>query len=399
MSVEQKQIKISDYDYDLPQQFIAQRPLSHRADSKLLVYGDGHMTHNGFSDIVDILPKNALLVFNNTKVIPARLFVTKHTGAVIQVFLLNPVLPYTDVERALKSKNEPMTWSCIIGNLKRWKDGETLQAEMAGVMMEFTLKNRDKRLVEMTWTKDVAFCDAIDVLGNMPLPPYIKREAQEADETRYQTVYAKHDGAVAAPTAGLHFTASIIEALKEKGVTTTEVTLHVGAGTFKPVEDDLVWNHPMHEEYYQVSLSSIEALITDRPRIATGTTSLRTLETLYWVGVQLRDGLDHPLNVAQHLPYLYNGQLPSYNETLSEIVAYMSDAGITDLVGVSGIMIMPGYDIKSVTGLITNFHLPKSTLLLLIAALVGEEWKRIYSEAKQNNYRFLSYGDSSLLLK
>ena len=399
MSLAPQEIRISDFDYDLPQQFIAQKPLNKRDESKLLCYKKGEISHQNFGEITALLPENALLVFNNTKVIPARLFVTKSTGALIQVFLLSPVSPFADVERALKMTNQSSVWTCMIGNAKRWKENETIRVEADALWMEFTLLDKEQRSVKISWTDNIPFCDAIEVVGKMPLPPYIKREAQLSDATRYQTVYAKHDGAVAAPTAGLHFTPEIIDGLETMGMATSEVTLHVGAGTFKPVEDDLVWNHPMHEEYYQVSRATIQQLITDRPRIATGTTSLRTLETLYWVGLQIRDKATSALNVTQHLPYLYDGELLTYNGALRNVISYMDARGMDEVVGLSGIMIMPGYEIRSVEGLITNFHLPKSTLLLLICALVGDEWKRIYKEAKANNYRFLSYGDSSLLMK
>ena len=399
MKTDPRGIRISDFDYDLPSEFIAQKPVFERDASKLLFYKDGEIGHKHFSDIKSVLPDGAKLIFNNTKVIPARLFVTKPTGALIQVFLLNPVSPYANVDQALKAINQAVTWKCMIGNLKRWKEGETIEIQIDEWSMSFTLKDKEQRLVEMQWSAHVAFCDALEVLGNMPLPPYIKREAQEADASRYQTVYAKEEGAVAAPTAGLHFTTEILNDLITTGMTAEEVTLHVGAGTFKPVEDDLVWDHPMHEEYYQVSKSTIHSLITDKPRIATGTTSLRTLETLFWVGVQLRDEAENPLNVLQHKPYLYDNILPNYNEALQYILSYMESNDVDEIVGLSGIMIMPGYDVKSVDGLITNFHLPKSTLLLLIAAMVGDNWKAIYSEAKSNAYRFLSYGDSSLLMK
>jgi len=233
----------------------------------------------------------------------------------------------------------------------------------------------------------------------MPLPPYIKREAQTEDETRYQTVFAKTDGAVAAPTAGLHFSDPMLNALRKTGVQTSELTLHVGAGTFKPVEEDYVWNHPMHEEFFQVNTSFLTDLLKHPIRIATGTTSLRTLETLYWVGVQLLNNEENPFVVNQHTPYTFTGQLMSYEESIQTILDHVKDNEISEIVGRSGIMIMPGYEIKSVVGLITNFHLPKSTLLLLISAFVGDQWTDIYQNAIQNNYRFLSYGDSSLLLK
>ncbi len=397
--MKQKSIRISDFDYDLPQQFIAQKPLEKRNQSKLLVYKEGEINHKTFNEIVDIIPEGAQLIFNNTKVMPARLFVTKPTGALIQVFLLSPSTPYTDVERTLELKEGPITWNCMIGNAKRWKEGEESTIVDGDFQLTLTLINKEKRLVTMNWSSRISFSEVIDRLGNMPLPPYIKREAQEADDERYQTVYAKKKGAVAAPTAGLHFTNDIVSTLKKKQVEIAEVTLHVGSGTFKPVDEDFVWNHPMHEEYYQVSLETIRALANSKPKFATGTTSLRTLETLYWVGIQLNNNDTLPFNVTQHKPYLYDGVELSYEESMKKILSYMESSNISEIVGQSGIMIMPGYEIRSVQGLITNFHLPKSTLLLLIAAMVGDDWRRIYQKAKESNYRFLSYGDSSILFK
>lgn len=399
MTIPQKEIRISAFDYELPEEKIAQSPLSNRQHSKLLVYKNGEIMDESFQNIEQYLPDNALLVFNNTKVIPARVFVTKPTGARIQVFLLQPEAPFQEVERALKLTSGPAVWQCMIGNAKRWKEGETLEMVHGDLHLKLTLKDKENRLVEFIWDSEMQFCDVLDEIGKMPLPPYIKRDEMESDAERYQTVYAKAEGAVAAPTAGLHFTNEILGSLESNGKQIAELTLHVGAGTFKPVEDDLVWNHPMHEEFYQLSVVQLEALLTDRPRIATGTTSLRTLETLYWVGIQIRDKVNNPFHVAQHLPYLYKGEAMSYNEALKFVIDYAHEHNLESVIGSSGIMIMPGYSIRSVVGIITNFHLPKSTLLLLISAMVGDAWRSIYDYAKANDYRFLSYGDSSLLFK
>lgn len=394
-----RSIRISDFDYDLPEAYVAQKPLKLREESKLLVFRNHKITHTGFNSIGTHIPDSALLVFNNTRVIPARLFATKETGARIQIFLLNPVSPFAEVERALKVTESAVVWKCMIGNAKRWKEGEQLQIDADGFRLLLTLINKEEKLVEFAWSEPIEFCDVIEAIGNMPLPPYIKREAQEEDSSRYQTVYARNDGAVAAPTAGLHFSKNLLDELQSKGVKTTELTLHVGAGTFKPVETDVVWDHPMHEEFFQVGVDCLETLLLHKLRIATGTTSLRTLETLYWVGVQLAEGVDNPFLVTQHKPYEYAGEELSFEDAIGEILRYTKQRGLSEVVGTSGIMIMPGYDIKSVQGLITNFHLPKSTLLLLISAMVGNDWRSIYDEAKKHDYRFLSYGDSSLLWK
>jgi S-adenosylmethionine:tRNA ribosyltransferase-isomerase len=394
---EVKKVRISDFDYELPAEYIAQKPLDRRDSSKLLVYKQGDISHYQFSDILDVLPPKSRLVFNNTRVIPARIFATKETGARIQIFLLNPVAPFAEVERSLKSK-EDVVWQCMIGNAKRFKEGDQLQIETDDCKIKLTLVNKESRHVAFSWNTSHEFCDVLESIGKMPLPPYIKREAQEEDDERYQTVFAKEEGAVAAPTAGLHFTEAIMDRFESKGIAKSELTLHVGAGTFKPVEVDEVWDHPMHEEFFQVSIGSLRELAGQETRIATGTTSLRSLESLYWVGVKLHYGEDKPFEIEQHFPYECEHPELSFESAIQTIIDHLEAKGQSLVTGSSGIMIMPGYRIKSVHGLITNFHLPKSTLLLLISALVGNDWKKIYSEAKAKNYRFLSYGDSSLLM-
>ena len=400
MSEAQKRISIRDFDYDLPQERIAQAPKGKRNESKLLVYQNGEIEHSSFNEIGNWLPSDSLIIFNNTRVIPARIYAQKFTGAKIQLFLLQPETPYQDMERALKVDNESVVWQCMIGNAKKWKEGSDLVISTDRTVIKATLKNKANGLVRFEWSGNISFSDVIESIGRMPLPPYIKREAQSDDSNRYQTVYAKNDGAVAAPTAGLHFTDEIIEGLERDGHRIGELTLHVGAGTFKPVTEDKVWDHEMHSEFFQVPRVVIENLVRADKRIATGTTSLRTLESLYWIGVKLSLGMPDPFVVEQHLAYtIQHDPSFSYQDALKAVLDYMETHHLSQVSGSSGLMIMPGYTIRSIDGLITNFHMPKSTLLLLISAWIGDDWKEVYRSALDNDYRFLSYGDSSLLLK
>ncbi|MCB9263102.1 MAG: S-adenosylmethionine:tRNA ribosyltransferase-isomerase [Flavobacteriales bacterium] len=389
-------MKISDFDYDLPTDLVAQHPLKNRSDSKLLIYKDNQISHYHFHDLPHFLPENSWIIFNNTKVIPARIFAKKATGAVIQLFLLNPVTPSTDVERVLKIKDSKIAWQCLVGNAKKWKDGEVLVVQMENFGLSAKLLDRAKMIVEFDWDAEISFSEVIEKIGNMPLPPYIKRAEEVEDKGRYQTVFAKNDGAVAAPTAGLHFTQNIIDQLNQKHINTAEVTLHVGAGTFKPVDEELVWKHPMHNEFFSVSIEQLQKIANSNYRIATGTTTLRTLESLYWCGVKLSKGEAEPFFVEQHYPYRKDSTI-SFEESIKQVIDYAFKNDLSSIHGSSELMIMPGYTIRSINALITNFHLPKSTLLLLVSALVGSDWKNIYDEAKNNQYRFLSYGDSSLL--
>lgn len=400
MSEVQKKISIRDFDYDLPQERIAQAPKGKRNESKLLVYQNGVIDHSSFNEIRNWLPSDSLIIFNNTRVIPARIYAQKSTGAKIQLFLLQPETPYQDMERALKVTDESVVWQCMIGNAKKWKEGSDLLISTDRTKITATLENKTNGLVRFDWSGHISFSDVIESIGRMPLPPYIKREAQSDDSNRYQTVYAKNDGAVAAPTAGLHFTDEIIEGLKKSGHRIGELTLHVGAGTFKPVTEDKVWDHEMHSEFFLVPRETIENLVRAKKRIATGTTSLRTLESLYWIGVKLNADMSDPFVIEQHLPYtIQHDSTFSYKDALKAVLDYIQSHDLSQVSGSSGLMIMPGYNIRSIDGLITNFHMPKSTLLLLISAWIGDDWKEVYRSALDNDYRFLSYGDSSLLLK
>ncbi len=391
-------LKISQFDYELPEDRIAQNPLSVRDESKLLYYKNSKIADNYFKDLPALLPNSVQLIANNAKVIPARLHFYKSSGAKIELFLLEPIAPFTQIERAL-TVSDTAIWKCMIGNLKRWKDGETLRALLPGIATEVSvsLVSRENQWVEFKWNGGLAFGKILESIGKIPLPPYIKRAANPEDSVSYQTVFAKQEGAVAAPTAGLHFTPSVLSDLRNKQITTEEVTLYVGAGTFAPVMVDYMVNHVMHAEIISVSKHTINQLLNDRIKVAVGTTSLRTLETLYWIGVKLFRKEIEPLNIDKLYPYSFS-QLPlDWQSSLMEILNYMEKNKLTDLVAETAIMIMPGYKFSSVNGLITNFHHAKTTLIMLIASFIGHDWQKIYSYALKNDYRFLSYGDSSLL--
>ena len=370
-----KQINISDYNYELPDERIAKFPLEKRDSSKLLTYISGSVETNVFSSLPEILPANSCLVFNNTRVIQARLEFFKSTGSRIEIFCLEPQDP-SSYELSL-SRTQSCVWKCMVGNLKKWK-GEVLKKEIGS-------------------DNGVSFAEVLDLLGELPIPPYLNRKTQESDKTTYQTVYSKVKGSVAAPTAGLHFTPEVISALHGKGIKTMELTLHVGAGTFQPVKAEEIGGHAMHAEKIEVSREFIENLIVNLGNIvAVGTTSVRTLESLYYLGVQLHSG-DTSLLVNQWEPYENKSQL-SPKESLQAILNYMEQSGSNTLYATTQIMIVPGYKFNIVNVLITNFHQPKSTLLLLLAAFIGEKWRELYKYALENDYRFLSYGDSSVLI-
>jgi len=390
-------VQLSEFDYHLPETRIAQYPLTQRDASKLLVYQSGNIEHSQFTDISEYLNEDDLLIFNDTKVIPARMFFRRSSGARIEVFLLDPVAPFNNMEQMLKSAG-PAEWNCIIGNLKKWKDGETIFCELPeGDVLEATLVDRNVGRVRFNWPTG-NFADILIRTGKIPLPPYIDRQSEELDSDRYQTVYAEHDGAVAAPTAGLHFTDRVITDLNVKGVQIAHVTLHVGAGTFQPVKESDVRKHNMHEEVFMVDRSLIKSLRSAKRRIATGTTSLRAIESLYWMGVKASTGAESVLELGQFEYEDLPGEI-SYEQALEFLDNHLQHRGLEQARASTAIMIMPGYKVRSISGLITNFHLPKSTLIMLIASWVGNDWRRIYQEALSNDYRFLSYGDSSLLLK
>ena len=393
-----KQINISDYNYNLPDERIAKFPLEKRDSSKLLTYVSGNVSTNVFSSLPEILPANSCLVFNNTRVIQARLEFFKSTGSRIEIFCLEPQEP-SSYELSLSS-TQSCVWKCMIGNLKKWK-GEVLKKEVGAdnlvLEAERLETNGNTSYIKFSWNNGVSFAEVLDLLGELPIPPYLNRKTQESDKTTYQTVYSKVKGSVAAPTAGLHFTPEVISALHTKGIKTMELTLHVGAGTFQPVKAEEIGGHAMHAEKIEVSKVFIQSLIENLGNIvAVGTTSVRTLESLYYLGVQLHNG-DTSLLVNQWEPY-ESEKVLSAREALEAILNYMEKTQSNILYATTQIMIVPGYKFNIVNVLITNFHQPKSTLLLLLAAFVGEKWRELYEYALNNDYRFLSYGDSSVLI-
>jgi S-adenosylmethionine:tRNA ribosyltransferase-isomerase len=400
--MEIQSIDLKEYEYTLPEERIAKHPLEKRDHSKLLEYKNGILHHRHFFDLPTLLDSDSLLVYNNTKVIPARLIFQRQTGARIEVFLLQPVAPSRVMSQIMASK-KPVVWETMIGNVKKWKEGEELQGTVTvanrQVILTARLLNRVLKQVEFSWSdEEIAFVDLVEACGETPLPPYLNRKAEEEDKSRYQTVYSEKEGAVAAPTAGLHFTEEVFEALRKKGIKEAALTLHVSAGTFQPIKVDKVEAHPMHSEQMEITLETIEKLTQHEGKIiAVGTTSVRTLESMYWYGVQLLENKGSQFQIEKLAPYESRSVLPSRRESLEAIQQEMKRSGVDTLFGTTSIFIFPGYPFKLVDGLITNFHQPGSTLVLLIAALVGEDWKKIYQEALDTDYRFLSYGDSSLL--
>ena len=403
---EAQQIRIEDFDYPLPDERIAKFPLAKRDESKLLLYRQGAVGETQFKHITRFLPAGSLMVFNNTRVIQARLLFRKPTGARIEVFCLEPVEPH---DYALVfQQTERCRWMCLVGNLKKWKEGTLSREVLVGGETVLLKAERlqscgDSHLIEFTWNHPTCtFADLLDAAGVLPIPPYLNRETEASDLQTYQTVYSKVKGSVAAPTAGLHFTPEVLADIDAQGIGREEVTLHVGAGTFKPVKSETIEGHEMHTEFISVRRSSIERIKNNLGRIiAVGTTSVRTLESLYYIGVTLAanpNATAEELVVDQWMPYdEANNRLP-VAEALQQIVDYLDRNGVDRLVTATRIIIVPGYDFKLVRGLVTNFHQPKSTLLLLISAFVKGDWRTIYDYALAHDFRFLSYGDSSLLL-
>ncbi len=391
-----EKILIKDFTYELPPERIALHALANRDQSKLLVYRNGNIEHDRFTNLTSFLPSDSTLFFNDTKVIPARLIFQKETGASIELFLLNPVAPTTLVQLAMETRGTAK-WQCAIGNLKRWPDWLILTMHLAGVTLNATLIDREQRIVEFTWKPESkTFAEVITQVGSIPLPPYLNRKVEATDRISYQTVYSAHEGAVAAPTAGLHFTNTILDLLKANGHTTEFLTLHVSAGTFQPVKVENATEHIMHSEQVVITKENLEAMLSAKPIIAVGTTSLRTLESLYWYGVKLIENPNSEFSIIQQDAYT----LPPHHtkETaLAKVLQKINELGTNSLTGETAIYIMPGYTFRMVDALITNFHQPGSTLMLLVAAFVGSDWKRIYEQALEGGYRFLSYGDSSLL--
>ena len=400
-----KNVKISDYNYPLPDERIAKFPLARRDASKLLVYRHGDISEDVFSHLPAYLPSDALMVFNNTKVIMARMRFRKSTGALIEVFLLEPLDP-SDYQVAFQVRGT-CEWCCLVGNLKKWK-GERLchdimlEGRTVTLSATRTGEVHTGQRVRFEWdAPDVSFAEIIDAVGELPIPPYLNRPSQESDKTTYQTVYSKVKGSVAAPTAGLHFTEEVLRAIDARGIRREEVTLHVGAGTFRPVKSELIEGHEMHSEHFRVSKATIECLLEKLGRVvAVGTTSVRTLESLYYIGAQMckrRFSADENVHVGQWEPYDDMVDITS-KEALEAILAHLERHGLSALQADTQIIIAPGYDYKMVDMMVTNFHQPQSTLLLLVSAFVKGDWRRIYDYALAHDFRFLSYGDSSLII-
>ncbi|MBR3912168.1 MAG: S-adenosylmethionine:tRNA ribosyltransferase-isomerase [Alistipes sp.] len=400
----ERNIDINDFDYPLPDERIAKFPLERRSDSKLLIYRNGDISQSHFHSLAEQLPVGSLLVFNNTKVIRARVIMHKPSGARIEVFCLEPHRP-ADYEHAFTVKGE-CEWSCIVGNLKKWKEGQIgidfdYEGTPCHLRAEIAERGEREHIVRFTWDVDLTFGQLLEYLGRIPIPPYLNRESEEIDLTRYQTVYSKFEGSVAAPTAGLHFTDEMIAQMRADGFVFDEVTLHVGAGTFLPVKSDNAAEHPMHTEHFEVRLATLENLLAHHGDItAVGTTSVRTLESLPVLGWRIRQGgePDAERVIGQwesyDIPADYTGR-----EVLEDLIGYMQRNGLERLKAATQIMITPlGFRFRIVSRIVTNFHQPKSTLLLLVSAYIGDDWRRMYRYALENDFRFLSYGDSSLLI-
>lgn len=397
-----RELRIEDYTYELPDERIAKYPLAQRDVSKLLVYDKGNMLEDTYQNIAQHIPEGTLMVFNETKVVHARLLFKKPTGGMIEVFCLEPHTDYGDVQTAMLQKNK-VWWQCMIGGASKWKHGMilTLSCDECTISAAIVDRGRGAFTLELIWEEDMSFAEVLHYAGKVPLPPYLHRNAEESDEERYQTIYAKHEGSVAAPTAGLHFTDKVMDSLKEKGVDTGFVTLHVGAGTFKPVKSDTMEEHDMHAEWIDVSAATIEQLIAhlDKGIVSVGTTSMRTLESLYWIGAKLHLGIVidfSQIAVSQWEPYELAEQ-PNATEALTAILNYLKEKGQDRLLTRTQILIAPPYQPKLIKGLVTNFHQPQSTLLLLVGAMIGDDWHKLYQHAMDNDFRFLSYGDGCLL--
>jgi S-adenosylmethionine:tRNA ribosyltransferase-isomerase len=400
-----RSIDIRDYDYDLPAERIAQYPLNERDGSKLLVHKNNCISEDKFFNIENHLPAGSLLVFNNTRVIRARLLFQKDSGALIEILCLEPLLP-SDYSRSFGSVGE-VQWSCIVGNLKKWKRGilkTTFEYEGKNHILnaERIAPDGDAWRIRFSWeSREISFADVIEKTGHIPLPPYINRTDEKSDSERYQTVYSKIKGSVAAPTAGLHFTERVISKIRTAGIETAELTLHVGAGTFQPVKAGSVLEHKMHTEHFSVEKKVIELLIKKKNKIIpVGTTSVRTLESLYWLGVKLLNNTSatvDQLSLGQWEPYRMQEDV-SVDESMKALLRYIEERQLEILNASTGIMIIPGYRFRMTSGMVTNFHQPGSTLLLLISAWT-DKWKDLYKYALDNRFRFLSYGDGSLLLK
>ena len=398
------EIRIEDYNYNLPDERIAKYPLPQRDGSKLLHYKDGNVTEKRFSEIASLLPEGSIMVFNDTKVVPARLHFQRSTGAHIEIFCLEPVQPEEYV--TMFAVTDRCRWKCIVGNVKRWKNDtlnlynpdSNVEVTTLALMADLIERQGETSIVEFSWEGGLPFSKVLEIGGSIPIPPYLNRNTEDVDLERYQTLYARFRGSVAAPTAGLHFTENVLQAIRERNINTETVCLHVGAGTFLPVKSSLVSEHTMHREPFVVTLDFLEKLLSKTGKlVAVGTTSVRTLESLYYVGVKcIETGV--PADVDQWDPYSRDYSY-TLDESLSALVDYLKKNNIKDIQLGTRIIIVPGYQFKVVDVLVTNFHQPQSTLLLLISAFVKGDWHKIYDFALANDFRFLSYGDSSILFR
>ncbi|WP_426492858.1 S-adenosylmethionine:tRNA ribosyltransferase-isomerase [Hymenobacter sp. 102] len=401
-----RQLSIHDFTYQLPPERIAPEPLAERDQSKLLLYRQGTVQDRQFRELPALLPARSLLVFNDTKVVRARLFARRPTGGVVELFCLEPVAPHTAIEPAMQQTGN-CVWKCLVGNGKRWKEGPvTLEFAAAGHPAVLSAERVEQRegyaLIQFSWEPaHLPFAEVLRGAGHLPLPPYLNRADTDVDAVRYQTVYAAHEGAVAAPTAGLHFSDAVLADLTARRISSARVTLHVGAGTFQPVKAEHMDGHAMHGEPISVSSDVLQQLLQHAPNpiIPVGTTSLRTLESLYWLGARLvqQPTAEPTWHVSQWQPYEPQQEVATA-EALQALLTYLTQSGSDTLHATTQLLIAPSYRFRVITGLITNFHQPESTLLLLVAALIGPEWRTVYEHALAHDYRFLSYGDSSLLL-
>lgn len=399
-----KNIEIKNFTYNLPDEKIAKFPLKNRDDSKLLVYKDGKISENQSKNIADFLPPSGLIVFNNTKVIQARLHFRKSTGALIEIFCLEPYEP-TEYELNLASLQK-CKWKCLVGNLKKWKNDDLENVfDFNNEKITFKARkiesNKEFHIIEFEWNNYISFAEILDKNGEIPIPPYLNRESNEEDLKTYQTIYSKIKGSVAAPTAGLHFTEETLKKISAKGIEKEEITLHVGAGTFKPVKENLIENHEMHTEQFFIRIETVEKILKNIGNItAVGTTTVRTLESIYWIGIKLINNKieNSHFNISQWEVY----DLPQNTQVekaFIEVYNYLKMNKISILHASTQIMIVPGYKFQIIDKLITNFHQPQSTLLLLVSAFIGDNWRNVYDYALENNFRFLSYGDSSILFR
>jgi S-adenosylmethionine:tRNA ribosyltransferase-isomerase len=397
-------ISVSEYDYDLPEEKIARYPLESRDLSKLLVYKNNKISDDIFSNLHQHLPSESLMIFNDTRVIQARLIFKKETGAEIEIFCLEPLDP-ADYYLSFQKTGSSL-WKCLVGNLKKWKEGNIFLEFLIRGVKVVVEASREKdfsewQQIRFSWNPEhLSFGDILEHAGKTPIPPYLRRNSEESDKTRYQTIYSMINGSVAAPTAGLHFTPQVFEKLENKGIEYSYLTLHVGAGTFRPIKEDNALLHPMHSEHFYVKQEFLKQLIHfDGNMTAVGTTSLRALESIYWMGVKIIMNIENPMFIKQWETYQLNSDY-KFSEAANALIDYCKTKNLEQIEATTQLMIVPGYEFKTANRLITNFHQPKSTLLMLVASFIGNDcWKKIYVYAQKNDFRFLSYGDSSLLCR